>query len=218
MRFPRTYAGAVKCQLELRGRLVRSGAPRRVRRVAGADISYDKGDDRFFAAVVVCALPGLEVVETVTATGRSPFPYIPGLLTFREGPLLMRAFRKLKAAPDLVLFDGHGVAHMRGFGVASHLGLLLDLPSVGCAKSRLVGEHDEPGPERGDWTPLRYEGRTVGRVVRTRPGVKPIFVSIGHRIGLAPAVRWTLRCCGRYRLPEPTRQAHLLANRLRRGP
>ena len=204
-------------ELELRGQLVISGGPRSVRRVAGADISYDRGSDHFFAAIVVLALPGLEIVETASAEGRSPFPYIPGLLSFREGPLLMRAFRKLKARPDLVLFDGHGIAHMRGIGIASHLGLLLDLPAVGCGKSRLVGEHAEPGARVGAQTPLRYEDRTIGAVVRTRKGVKPIFVSPGHRIGHAAAVRWTLKCCAGYRLPEPTRQAHLLSNELRKG-
>jgi len=165
---------------------------------------------------VVLALPGLEVVEEATARGKSPFPYIPGLLSFREGPLLMKAFRKLERKPDLVLFDGHGLAHMRRFGIACHMGLLLGLPAIGCGKSRLVGEHGESGPRPGDWTPLRHEGRTVGAVLRTREGVKPIYVSPGHRIGLASAIRWTLKCLGRTRLPEPTRQAHLLANRLRR--
>ncbi|MHC4136075.1 MAG: deoxyribonuclease V [Planctomycetota bacterium] len=213
--FPRTYSGAVRRQLELRDRLVLSGGPRRVARVAGADISYDRGSDRFHAAVVVLGWPGLEVVESATARGRSPFPYIPGLLSFREGPLLMRAFRRLERPPDLILFDGHGIAHMRRFGIASHLGLLLDLPSIGCAKRRLVGEHAAPGRKVGDQTPLVHEGRRVGAVVRTRAGVKPVFVSPGHRIGLAAAVRWVLATGAGYRLPEPTRQAHLLANRLR---
>jgi len=215
--FPRTYASAVRRQLELRDRLVLRGGPRRVRRVAGADLSYDRGSDRFFAAVVVLELPGLEVVEEATAKGRSPFPYIPGLLSFREGPLLVRAFRRLKERPDLAIFDGHGIAHMRGFGIACHLGLLLDLPSVGCAKSRLVGEHGEPGRRVGASAPLVHEGRRVGAVVRTRRGTKPVFVSPGHRISIPAAVRRVLECCAGYRLPEPTRQAHLLANRIRRS-
>jgi deoxyribonuclease V len=215
--FARTYRSAVRQQLDLRGRVVAQGAPRRVRRVAGADISYDKGSDRFHAAVVVLAWPRLDVVEEATASGRSPFPYVPGLLSFREGPLLLRAFGKLRSPPDLVIFDGHGVAHMRGFGIASHLGVLLDVPSIGCAKSRLVGEHREPARERGSLTPLLLDGRRVGAVVRTRAGVKPVYVSVGHRIGLPAAVRWTLRTCAGFRLPEPTRRAHILANRLRRG-
>ena len=217
MGFPRTYRTAVARQLELRDRLVLKGGPRRVRLVAGADLSYDRGSDRFFAAVVVCRLPDLAVVETATARGTSPFPYIPGLLSFREGPLLLRAFRRLRAQPDLVLFDGHGIAHMRGFGIACHIGLLLDLPSVGCAKTRLVGTHAQPGRAVGAEAPLRHDGRRVGTVLRTRAGAKPVFVSCGHRIGLKAAVRWTLSACRGYRLPEPTRQAHLLANRLRRA-
>lgn len=216
--WPRTYRAAVARQQELRDRLVPGrGGPRRVRLVAGADLSYDRGSDRFFAAVVLVELPGLDVVEEATARGRSPFPYIPGLLSFREGPLLMKAFGRLRRAPDLVLFDGHGLAHPRRFGIACHLGLLLDVPSVGCAKSRLVGEHREPGRRRGDWTPLRHRGEIVGAVLRTRPGVRPVYVSCGHRIGLRPAIRWTLECCRRFRIPEPIRRAHLRANALRRG-
>jgi deoxyribonuclease V len=213
--FARDPASAVRRQLELREALDLSGGPGRVRLVAGADISYDRGSDRFFAAVVVLALPGLEIVETATSRGRSPFPYVPGLLSFREGPLLLRAFARLRAEPDLAFFDGHGIAHPRGFGIASHLGLLLDLPSIGCAKKRLVGTHEEPGPEVGDTAPLLFEGRRVGAVLRTRRGVRPVYVSPGHRIKTAAAVRWTLRTGGGYRLPEPTRQAHLLSNRER---
>jgi len=215
MAWPKTTTAAIRLQLALRDRLVLSGGPRRVRRVAGADVSYDRGDDRFYAAVVVLALPSLEVVETATARGRSPFPYVPGLLSFREGPLLLRAFRRLREPPDLLICDGQGTAHMRGFGIACHLGLLLDLPTIGCAKSRLVGSYAEPGPTPGDVAPLRLEGRKIGTVVRTRRGVKPVFVSPGHRIGHAAAVRWVLRTgCG-FRLPEPIRQAHAAANRLR---
>ncbi|MGH7163838.1 MAG: deoxyribonuclease V [Planctomycetota bacterium] len=213
--WPRTHRGAVRRQLELRDRLVLRGAPRRVRSVAGADISYGRGSDRFFAAVVVLSWPGLEILEEAAATGKSPFPYIPGLLSFREGPLLLRAFAKLDRRPDLVLFDGHGVAHPRRFGVASHLGLLLGIPSIGCAKRRLVGEHGVPGPTPGDSTPLSCEGRRVGAVLRTRRGVKPIFVSCGHGIGLAAALRWAFRLCDGHRLPAPLRAAHLLSNRLR---
>jgi len=211
------YHGAVAVQDRLRSRLIRRGAPKRVRRVAGADVSYDRGDDRFYAGVVVMRFPDLEIVQEVTAKGIATFPYIPGLLTFREGPVLVRAFRKLKTVPDLILFDGQGIAHPRGFGLAAHMGLLLDVPSIGCAKSRLCGEHDEPGRSAGSSTPLRYDGKTIGRVVRTRNRVKPVFVSIGHRITLASAVRWVLNTCAGYRLPEPTRRAHQLVNRVRKA-
>jgi deoxyribonuclease V len=183
--------------------------------VAGADLSYARRSARFFAAVVVLEVPSLEVVEEVTLSGEGRFPYIPGMLSFREGPLLMRAFRRLRRKPDLAVFDGHGIAHMRGIGIASHLGLLLDLPSIGCAKRRLVGTHGEPGPERGARAPLVYEGKTVGTVLRTRRNVKPVYVSIGHKIGLAAAAKWVLRTSRGYRLPEPTRRAHLLSNRAR---
>jgi deoxyribonuclease V len=141
---------------------------------------------------------------------------VPGYLSFREGPLLLRAFKRLERKPDLVLFDGQGIAHPRGLGLAAHMGVLLDLPSVGCAKSRLVGEHGEPGRLRGDWTPLLLEGRQVGAVVRTREGVNPLFVSPGHRMGITQAVRWALACC-RTRVPEPIRLAEQVVNRLKAG-
>lgn len=162
------------------------------------------------------AFPAGTVVATATAGGPPPFPYVPGYLSFREGPLLLEAFRRLGLRPDLCLFDGHGLAHPRRFGLACHLGLVLGIPSVGCAKSLLVGEYAEPGPHRGDWRPLRLGGTTVGAAVRTREGVRPLFVSPGHAIGLRPAVRWTLACC-RYRVPEPIRLAEQLVHRLRRG-
>lgn len=167
-----------------------------------------------WAGVVVVSLPELLLVESACVLGRVTFPYVPGYLSFREGPHLLRAFARLKRRPDLILFDGQGIAHPRGFGLASHLGVLLNCPSVGCAKSRLVGEHGEPGPERGARVPLRDDGRTVGAVVRTRDGVRPLYVSIGHRISLRAAIRWTLACC-RFRVPEPIRLAEQLVNRMR---
>ncbi len=214
--FPRTYRGAVRRQLDLVDRLEIRGSPKGVRRVAGADISYSQGSDRFFAAIVVLGYPGLEPLEEAAAVGKSPFPYIPGLLSFREGPLLMRAFKRLRRLPDLLVFDGHGIAHPRGIGIASHLGLLLDRPSLGCGKSRLGGAHDEPGPKRGARTPLVFLGRRVGTVLRTRAKVKPVYISPGHRIGHAAAVSWALKLGDGYRLPAPTRLAHLLANKLRK--
>jgi deoxyribonuclease V len=184
--------------------------------VAGADLAYAADGRRAWAAVVLVSVPDGAVVETAMASARPRFPYVPGLLSFREGPLLLRAFGRLRRRPDLCLFDGQGIAHPRRFGLASHLGVLLDLPSVGCAKSRLVGEHTEPGPRRGDWAPLRLEGRTVGAVLRTREGVRPIYVSPGHRIGLRQAVRAVL-ALARTRVPEPIRLAEQVADRLKRG-
>ena len=210
------YRAAVAVQERLRERIVLAPPPARPRLVAGADVSYDRGDDRFFAAVVVFSLRPWAIVEESVSTGRVGFPYIPGLLSFREAPVLLRAFRRLRKDPDLVIFDGQGIAHPRGLGVASHLGLILDIPSIGCAKSRLVGSYTEPGKEAGSRSPLKLNGRRIGTVLRTRSGVKPVFVSPGHRMNIGGASRWVLKCCRGYRLPEPTRAAHILSNRVRR--
>lgn len=212
-----TYREAAAIQDALRGNLILDDdAPAGpVRCVAGADISYDRGSDRFFAAVVLMRFPELTCLETAVATARVSFPYIPGLLSFREGPVLIAAFAKLRNRPDAVLFDGQGIAHPRGVGLASHLGLLMDLPAVGCAKRRLVGHHERPGDQRGEWTSLIHEGRQVGAVLRTRERVKPLYVSQGHRVSLPSALALVLSCCRGCRVPEPVRQAHLAVNRLR---
>jgi len=213
-RWPRTVAEARALQERLAARVRLGGGPRRVRLIAGADLAY-RADGRWaWAAVVLLAWPELVVVESATAAGAPRFPYVPGYLTFREGPLLLAAFRRLRRRPDLCLFDGAGLAHPRRFGLACHMGVLLDLPSIGCAKSLLVGACRAPGPGRGAWSPIRLDGATVGAAVRTRAGVAPVFVSPGHRIGLAAAVRWVV-ACARYRVPEPIRAAEQLVNRLR---
>lgn len=212
-----TYREAVAIQEELKGKLilVDEGIPDPIRTVAGADISCDRGSDLFFAAVVLMDYPDLALLEEAAFAARVSFPYIPGLLSFREGPPLLEAFGKLNRTPDVVLFDGQGIAHPRGIGLASHLGLLLDLPAVGCAKSLLVGSHEKVGEKRGDRADLVYRERSVGAAVRTREKVKPVFVSQGHRICLPRAVELVLSCCRGYRLPEPIRRAHLAVNRLR---
>lgn len=215
-RWDLSYRRAAAVQEELAPRVLRRGGPRRFRLVAGADISYEKKDDRFFAAVLVLDGATMEVIEEARSSGPSAFPYIPGLLSFREAPLLLRAFRKIRNVPDLVLFDGQGIAHPRRLGLASHLGLILDLPSVGCAKSVLVGEHHEPGRMRGAHAPMVHDGEVVGSALRTKNGVKPVYVSIGHKIGLAAARRAVLASGRGYRLPEPTRLAHLAVGRFRR--
>ncbi len=212
-----SFREAVALQRELADR-VRLTAPAgwSPATVGGVDVSYEKNGDLFFAAVVVLRLPGLELLATAAAHGRVHFPYVPGLLSFRELPILLEAFRRLPAAPDVILVDGQGIAHPRRFGLACHLGLWLDLPTVGCAKSRLCGDHPPPGRERGDRMPLTLAKEQVGVVLTTRTGIKPLFVSPGHRIDIATAADLTLACTGRYRMPEPTRQAHLLTNQLRR--
>ncbi len=187
----------------------------RVRYVAGADVSTQ--GDLGYATVVVLSFPDLSVVEVQGYEARLTFPYVPGLLAFREIPPVVGALREVESEVDAVIFDAHGLAHPRGLGLASHLGLFLDVPSVGCAKSRLVGQHEEPGPEKGDKADLVYRKKVVGKVLRTRARVSPVYVSVGNHIDLASSVELVLGCCTRYRLPETTRQAHNAANRLRRG-
>ncbi|MBF8275005.1 MAG: nfi [Candidatus Brocadiaceae bacterium] len=208
---------AVQVQTALKKLLVFRKQRGVIRIIAGADISYDKQSERFFAGVVVFRLNGrLELIEECAVTGKARFPYIPGLLSFREGPILLRTFRKLKASPDVILFDGQGIAHPRNFGLASHIGLILDTPSIGCAKSRLVGEHGDVENVAGAYSKLIYKNKTVGVALRTKVNTKPIFVSIGHKITLASAISVVLRTCCGYRIPEPVRYAHLLVNKLRK--
>lgn len=191
--------------------------PRTIRRVAGADVAYENGGDRLFAAVVMQDVQTLAVLETGTHEALACFPYIPGLFSFREMPPLAGALAKLARAPDLVICDGQGLAHPRRFGLACHLGVLFDIPTIGCAKSCLIGQYDPPGERRGDYSLLTHEGETIGAVLRTRDRTKPVFVSIGHRISLATACAWILRLASCYRQPEPIRQANLLANQMRQG-
>ena len=190
-----------------------------VRTVAGVDVSFRR--DLARAAVVVLGFPELEPVDCGLAEAPVSFPYVPGLLAFREGPAVMAALEKLSIWPDLFIFDAHGLAHQRRLGLASHLGVVLDWPSIGCAKSRLTGAHEEPGDLVGDWVPLLDGDETIGAVVRSRAKVKPLFVSSGHRVDLMTAIDFVLRCCRGYRLPETTRYAHKVAGgmelRLRRG-
>ena len=184
----------------------------------GADVLYDPQSPQadLYAAVVVLDVESLRVVEVAAVRARARFPYVPGYLSFREIPPLLDAFAKLEAVPDLIVCDGQGRAHPRRFGLACHLGVLLDRPTFGCAKSRLIGEYREPGPRRGAHTRLCDGREVIGEVVRTRSFVKPVFVSVGHRISLETARRTALRLAPRYRLPEPVRAAHREVNRLRR--
>lgn len=184
--------------------------------IAGCDLAYEKGGERCFAAVVLTRNFGAEVLETRTTEGLAAFEYVPGLLSFREIPLLLQVFAQLETAPDLVMCDGQGAAHPRGFGLACHLGLWLDRPTLGCAKSRLIGTH-APIPEAVGSTPLRHDGAVIGAVVRRIAGVKPVYVSAGHRCDLDGAVEAVLRGAGPYRIPEPVRAADLLTYALRRG-
>lgn len=208
---------AVALQRQLAGRIdLKDRTPARPSRVAGVDVSYQRRALSFHAAIVILDFDDLQVVETATASGHVGFPYVPGLLSFRELPILLEGFRKLDTVPDVILVDGQGIAHPRRLGVASHLGLWLGLPTIGCAKSRLCGAGKEPGEQRGCWTRLMDGDEEIGRVVRTRDRVKPLYISPGHRIDIERAVEMVLQCGRGYRMPEPTRQAHLLSNRIRR--
>lgn len=186
------------------------------RNIAAADVSFNRFSNRLFGALVIYDLNSQCVLEKHVGEQIVTFPYVPGYLSFREIPVLLPLFEKLRCEPDVVLCDGQGIAHPRGLGLASHLGLLLDRPSIGCAKSVLVGEYVEPDKEKGSYTPLIYQGRVVGAAVRTRSGVKPVYVSPGHRITLEQAIKCILRLSPRYRIPQPLRIAHQLVNEVRR--
>jgi len=204
-------AEAKALQVELAERVIAETTfdPSGVQTVAGVDVSIRKGVAR--AAVVVLKLTDLKPVDCAVSEAPATFPYIPGLLTFREGPIVLRALERLTIWPDLLIFDGQGMAHPQRIGLAAHMGVILDHPSIGCAKSRLTGTHAEPGDEVGDWEPLTDDGEVIGAVVRSRAGVKPLYVSIGHRVDLVTAINLVLQCTRGYRLPETTRYAHRVA-------
>jgi len=205
---------AFRIQRELRSKVILENGFDRIDRIAGADVSISLDDGRVFAAVVVMRFDTVEVVEVATASAPLSFPYIPGLLTFREGPVVLKALSVLKQDPDLMIFDGQGIAHPRGLGLASHMGVLLDIPTIGCAKSRLVGKYRMPGSLKGMQADLISEdGGIIGTVLRTRDDVRPVFVSPGHRVAIRSAPQIVLTCCRRYRLPEPTRIAHIEVGR-----
>jgi deoxyribonuclease V len=201
---------AIAIQKQLASRVVKSRPRKAIRFVAGADAAFPKGGKQVVAAVVLWDLEQRIVLEEHVAVRKLTFPYVPGLLSFREAPAVLAALRKLRQNPDCLMMDGHGLAHPRRFGIACHVGVICRTPTIGCAKSRLTGFHDEPDLARGSWTPLEDHAVTLGTVLRTRDGVKPVFVSVGHRIDLGTAEQVVLDCAVRYRLPEPTRLADRL--------
>lgn len=204
-------------QSQLKDNIVISPLNKDVQFVGGADVSFDKGSNLVFAAIVILNLPDLSIVERKGVAEIVDFPYIPGLLAFREGPPMLYSWEKIKKKPDVMMFDAQGLAHPRRMGLATHIGLYLDISSIGCAKSVLVGQYQEPGEKAGEFTPLEDKGEIVGAAVRTKDRVNPVFVSIGHKVELSDAVNLVLQCSRGYRIPEPTRQAHLAVNKLRRG-
>ena len=207
-----TPAEAIALQRALRGRIMTEDRLGPVQRVAGVDVGFEDQGAVTRAAVAVLSYPQLALLETAVARRPTRFPYLPGLLSFREIPAVLDALEKLVTLPDLLLCDGQGIAHPRRLGIATHLGLLMDIPTIGVAKTRLWGTHGKVPEERGSWTPLWDKDEMIGAVLRTRVGVKPLFISPGHRISLATAIDVVLSCTTRYRLPETTRHAHRLAS------
>ena len=233
------YKKAAEIQIRLEKSIILTCAARNIKYIAGADVSYlpqrtiqsgsrqnqysgktsscsssgTKKSRIFYASVVVFELKTMEMIEAVTASGKVDFPYIPGLLSFRESPILLKAFAKIKSNPDVVILDAQGIAHPRGIGLASHIGLLLDKPSIGCAKTRLIGDYNEVGEEVGCYSHLTVKDKVVGAVLRTRKNVKPVFISPGHKIDLDTSIALVLKCCRGYRLPEPVREAHNLVKK-----
>lgn len=203
--WPRSLDEAKVLQERLRARVITSGNPGAVRFVAGIDAHVAEHAGLTWAAVAL--LDGQELVQSALAAVPTGFPYVPGYLSFREIPAVLEALALLATPPDLLMVDGHGIAHPRGLGIAAHLGVITDLPTIGVAKSRLYGRHDEPGTRRGSQTALTARGRTIGTVLRSQDGLRPLYISVGHRIALESAVEHVLAAMGRYRLPEPTRVA-----------
>jgi len=210
--WPTTVEAAKAIQEQLRDTVVTSDRLDRVRFVAGVDAGFEEKGTVTRAAAVVLSFPDLVLQESAIARCPTTFPYIPGFLSFREIPALLAALEQLTIDPDLILCDGQGLAHPRRFGLACHLGVLLDIPTIGVAKSRLIGKHDEVPAERGNWQPLTHQNEIVGAVLRSRTNTKPLYISIGHRLSLPTAIAYTLQCAPKYRLPETTRQADKLAS------
>jgi len=208
-----TPAEAIRIQDDLRRHVLLEDGFGEINIVAGVDVGISTDKKAVVGGVVVLSFPKLELIETASVTKPMEFPYIPGLLAFREMPAILGAFELLEAVPDILIVDGQGLAHPRRFGIACHLGVMLDIPTIGCGKSRLIGSYEEPGSEPGDTSPLMAEDEQVGNVVRTKSKVKPVFISPGHKVSFESAVDIVLKCTKSYRLPEPVRLAHNLVSR-----
>ncbi len=204
---------AIKIQKDLKSNISLKKSFSKIDKIAGADVSYYQ--NKMIAGVIIFEFPNLKVMESQFFISPINLPYIPGLLTFREGPSLLAAFKKIKNEPDIILFDGQGIAHPRRMGIATHLGLFLDKPTIGCAKSRLSGEYIPVGEEKGDYALLKEGEEILGAVLRTRRKVKPIFISPGHKIDLSNSIEIILKCIVKYRLPLPVREAHIFVNQIR---
>jgi len=204
---------AIKIQKDLKSKISLKKSFSKIDKIAGADVSYYQ--NKMIAGVIIFEFPNLKAIEKQSFISPVNFPYIPGLLTFREGPSILAAFKKIKNEPDIILFDGQGIAHPRRMGIATHLGLFLDRPTIGCAKSRLSGKYTSVGEGKGDYALLKEGEEVLGAVLRTRRGVKPIFVSPGYKIDLPNSIEIVLKCVVKYRLPLPVREAHIFVNQIR---
>jgi deoxyribonuclease V len=207
---------AIRIQGELRNRVVLEKTLHEVKTIGGGDVAYSRSRDLLFGAVVVLSFPKMELLDMVRASGKTPFPYIPGLFSFREGPILIKIFKKLRQKPDVMIYDGQGIAHPRGLGLASHMGLWSNLPSIGCAKTPLIKPYTLPGPSKGSFEWIRINGEVVGAVLRTKDKVRPLFVSPGHLIDLMTSIQLILSTCQNFRIPEPLRRAHQASLEIRR--
>ncbi len=210
--WPHTVEEAIAIQEQLRAEIITSDQLGTVNYVAGVDMGFEAEGTISRAAVAVLSFPSLQLQESAIARRPTSFPYVPGFLSFREIPAVLDALEKISITPDLILCDGQGIAHPRRFGIACHLGLLVNMPTIGVAKSLLIGKHEEVPQERGSWQPLWHRGETIGAVLRTRTGTKPLYISSGHRVSLPTAIEYVLRCTPKYRLPETTRIADKLAS------
>jgi len=204
---------AIQLQKELQKKISLKKSLNKIKKVAGADVSYYQ--NKMIAGVIIFEFPNLKVIERQSFISPVNFPYIPGLLTFREGPILLEAFKRIKNEPDIILFDGQGIAHPRRMGMATHLGLFLDKPTIGCAKSKLSGNYKTLGEEKGSYSLLREGKEIIGAVIRTRKKVKPVFISPGNKIDLHNSIEIVLKCTDKYKLPVPVREAHLFVNQLK---
>lgn len=214
MRWPVNIAEARKIQDQYKNRVKIVPLGKSPDYIAGVDAAFS--DDKIIGVACLYKYPEIVPLEDSCVIEKTAFPYIPGYLSFREGPAIIHALRDLKRKPDMILFDGQGIAHPKRLGIASQIGAILDMPAIGCAKSRLVGEYEEPGRNKGDWSPMTYGGEVVGAVLRTRDGVRPVFVSPGHRIDLKESIEIVLGCTGKYRIPEPLRRADMISKKMKK--
>lgn len=212
--WPTNITAAKAIQIALRDKVKITSIRKNPGFIAGVDAAFFK--DKVIGVACLYKYPEIILTEETFAVTKVLFPYIPGFLSFREGPAIIEAFNNLKIKPDIILFDGQGIAHPKGMGIAAHIGVILDMPTIGCAKSRLVGEYKEPGLKKGKWSLLKYNGRTVGAVLRTKDNVRPLFISPGHRTDLKSSIQIVLGCTGKYRIPEPLRRADFISKKLKR--